>query len=108
MRLADQGKLDLDATVGTYLGEVKRSHPDKASIKVRDLLTHQAGLIPFIPFYRQIKDGDHSTEPSDRYPIKVADRFYLAKSYYTEVMWPQMLDSPLKTPGKYVYSDIGM
>jgi CubicO group peptidase (beta-lactamase class C family) len=30
MRLADQGKLDLDATVGTCLGEVKRSHPDKA------------------------------------------------------------------------------
>jgi CubicO group peptidase (beta-lactamase class C family) len=108
MRLVDQGKLDLDATVGTYLGELKRSHPDKAAIKVRDLLTHQAGLIPFIPFYRKVKDGDFSTAASARYPVKVADRFYLGRSYYAEVMWKQMLDSPLKTPGAYVYSDIGM
>lgn len=108
MRLADQGKLDLDATVGTYMSELKSSHPDKAAIRVRDLLTHRAGFIPFIPFFLKIKDGDCSTEASARYPIKVADRFYLGRDFYKEVMWKQMMDSPLKTRGKYVYSDIGM
>jgi len=108
MRLADQGKLDLDATVGTYLSELRSSHPDKAAIKVRDLLTHRAGFIPYIPFHHQIKEGDFSTEASARYPIKVADHYYLDKDFYIKVMWRQMLDSPLKTQGKYVYSDISM
>lgn len=108
MRLVDQGRLDLDATVGTYLRELKSTHPDKAAIKVRDLLTHQAGLIPFIPFYRQIKEGDSGTEHSAVHPIQVADRYYLHRDFYKAVMWKQMLDSPLKPPGKYVYSDIGM
>jgi CubicO group peptidase (beta-lactamase class C family) len=108
MRLADQGKLDLDATVGTYLSELRSSHPDKAAIKVRDLLTHRAGFIPSIPFHHQIKEGGYSTEASARYPIKVADLYYLEKDFYKNVMWQQMLDSPLKTQGKYVYSDISM
>jgi CubicO group peptidase (beta-lactamase class C family) len=108
MRLVDQGKLDLDATVGTYLSELNISHPDKAAVKVRDLLTHRAGFIPFIPFFRSIGEGDYSPEASARYPIKVAERFYLGRDYYSEVMWKQIIDSPLRTPGKSIYSDIGM
>jgi CubicO group peptidase (beta-lactamase class C family) len=108
MRLVDQGKLDLDATVGTYLSELKSLHPDKAAIKVRDLLTHRAGFIPFIPFFLKIKEGDYSNEASTRYPIKVADHFYLGGDFYKDVMWKLMMDSPLKTQGKYVYSDISM
>jgi CubicO group peptidase (beta-lactamase class C family) len=108
MRLVDQGKLDLDATVGTYLSELNHSHPDKAAIIVRDLLTHRAGFIPFIPFFRGIGEGDYSTESSARYPVKVAERFYLGSDYYSEVMWKQIIDSPLRTPGKSIYSDIGM
>jgi CubicO group peptidase (beta-lactamase class C family) len=108
MRLVDQGKLDLDATVGTYLSELNISHPDKAAVKVRDLLTHRAGFIPFIPFFRSIGEGDYSSESSAGYPVKVAERFYLGRDYYSEVMWKQIIDSPLRTPGKSIYSDIGM
>lgn len=108
MRLVDDGKLDMDARVGAYLGELNHPHPDKAAIVVRDLLTHQAGLVPFIPFYRQLKEGDVSTEPSLQHPVKVADRFYLRRNYYDEVMRKQMLNSPMQLRGKYVYSDIGM
>jgi CubicO group peptidase (beta-lactamase class C family) len=77
MRLVDQGKLDLDAAVGAYLPELNVSHPDKSAIKVRDLLTHRAGFIPFIPFFRSIGEDDYGTEPSALYPVQVADRFYL-------------------------------
>lgn len=108
MRLVDQEKLDLDATVGTYLSELNTMHPDKAAVRVRDLLTHRAGFVPFIPFYRTIGDGDYSTGFSANHPVKVADRFYLGGDFFKEVMWKQMMDSPLKTPGDYVYSDIGM
>ena len=78
------------------------------AIKVRDLLTHRAGFIPFIPFFLDLKDGDYSTEPSAHYPVQVADHFYLGGDFYREVMWKRMMDSPLKTPGKYVYSDLSM
>jgi len=108
MRLVEEGKLDLGSTVGAYLDELKRSHPEKAAIVVRDLLTHEAGLVPFIPFYRQLKEGDVSTEPLLQYPVKVADRFYLRRNYYEDVMRKQMLNSPMQPRGKYVYSDIGM
>ncbi len=108
MRLFEQGKLDLDARIGTYLPELNSAHPDKAAIKVRDLLTHQAGFVPFIPFFIQIKDGDFRSKASADYPTKVADRYYLGKGYFKDVMWKQMMDLNLKTPGQYVYSDIGM
>jgi serine-type D-Ala-D-Ala carboxypeptidase len=108
MRLVDQGKLDLDATVGTYLSELKQAHPDKAAIRVRELLTHQAGFVPAIPFYTMVQDGDHRPEPAAGYPTRVSETFYLKQNFYSEVMWPQLLATPLKTPGAYVYSDLGM
>ena len=108
MRLVEEGELDLDATVGNYLPKLKQSHPDKAAIRVRDLLTHQAGFVPEIPFYTLVRDGDHRPEPGDDYPTRVSASFYLRKDFYREVMWPQLLATPLKTPGTYVYSDLGM
>lgn len=108
MRLVEEGKLDLDATVGAYLGELKQSHPDKAAIRVRDILTHQAGFVPEIPFYTMVQDGDHRPEPADGYPTRVSASYYLKRNFYREVMWPKLLATPLKTPGTYVYSDLGM
>ena len=50
LRLVDQGKLDLDATVAEYLPAF--SGGDKDRVTVRMLLDHTSGLRPFIPFYR--------------------------------------------------------
>lgn len=108
MRLVDSGKLDLDGRVGTYLPELKKKHPDKAKIRIRDLLTHQAGFVPELPFYTMVKAEDHRPTPSKRFPIRVSENFYLRKDFYKKVMWPKLLASRLKTPGKYVYSDLGM
>lgn len=108
MRLVDLGKLNLDATVGTYLRELKKSHPDKAKIRIRDLLTHQAGFVPEIPFYAMVKETDHRPRASKSYPVRVSESYYLKKNFYKEVMWPKLLATPLKTPGQYVYSDLGM
>lgn len=108
MRLVDSGKLALDARVGTYLPELKKRHPDKAKIRIRDLLTHQAGLAPELPFYAMVKAQDRRTTASKQYPIRVSENFYLKKDFYRRVMWPKLLASRLKTPGKYVYSDLGM
>ncbi|ADY53985.1 beta-lactamase [Pseudopedobacter saltans DSM 12145] len=106
MKLYEEGKLKLDDIVSNYISRTKKT--DKANIKIKDILLHQAGFIPFIPFYQNLKPMDYSRDSSADFSVKVADSFFLKKDYYKNVMWKQMLEVPLKTPGKYVYSDLSM
>lgn len=105
MRLYEQHKLSLDGNIGTYLPEARETNKDH--IPVRDVMLHQAGFIN-IDFTSRIKSQDHSTDSSFFYPVKAADNYYVRRNYYQDEMWPQMLRSPIKTPGQYVYSDISM
>lgn len=106
MRLFEQHKLNLDTNVGAYIPRARTSPMN--NIHVREVMLHQAGFIPFIPFYNAVKAADHSPDSSAAYPTKVADGYYMRKNYFDDVMWPQMLNAPIKTRGKYVYSDISM
>jgi CubicO group peptidase (beta-lactamase class C family) len=106
MQLTDQGKLSLEKTLGDYIPLARKSN--KNDIRVREVLLHQAGLIPDIQSFEKVKPTDHSTDSSAAYPTKVSDHYYLRKDYYKDVMFPEMLSSPLKTRGQYVYSDVSM
>jgi len=126
MQLVDQSKLNIEATVSDYLPITKGTN--KSDIRIRELLEHQAGLIPDIPTFElprsptrnttgQIGGGpnneglrspDHTTDSSATYPTKVNDGYYLRKDYFKDVMWPTILNSPLRTRGQYVYSDLSM
>jgi len=106
MHLVEEGKLSLDSTMKTYLGRARNT--DKQDIKVREVMLHQAGFTPFIPFYEKLKPTDYSRDSSALFSTKVADNYFLRKNYYEEVMWPQMLGSRLVSRGKYVYSDLSM
>jgi len=106
MLLYDEGKLSLDSTVGAYLPVARKTN--KNDLRVRELLEHQAGLVPDIPTLETVKPVDHSTDSSAAYPTKVNNNYYLRKDYYRDVMWPEMLNSPLRTRGQYVYSDLSM
>ncbi|WDZ98957.1 serine hydrolase domain-containing protein [Mucilaginibacter sp. SJ] len=106
MQLTDQGKLSLEKTLGDYIPLARKSN--KNDIRIREVLLHQAGLIPDIQSFEKVKPTDHSTDSSAAYPTKVSDHYYLRKDYYKDVMLPDMLNSPLKTRGQYVYSDVSM
>ena len=106
MRLIEQQKLKLDTNVGAYIPKTRKTN--KNEIAVRELMLHQAGLIPYIPFYRNMVSTDYSRDSSAAYPTKVADNYYIRKGYFDQVMWPQMLNSTLSNRGKYVYSDLSM
>jgi CubicO group peptidase (beta-lactamase class C family) len=106
MRLYDQGKLSLDSTIGDYIAQARKTN--KNDIQIRELLEHQSGLIPDIPTYEKLKPTDHSTDSSAAYPVKIVDNYYLRKDYFKDVMWPDILNSPLRTRGQYVYSDLSM
>jgi CubicO group peptidase (beta-lactamase class C family) len=106
MMLTDQGKLNVDSTVGYYLPLTRKTN--KNDLRVREILEHQAGLIPDIPTFDKIKPTDHTTDSSALFPTKVNENYYLRKDYFKDVMWPDMLNSPLRTRGQYVYSDLSM
>ena len=106
MRVYEEGRLNLDSTLGSYIPMTRRS--DKSSLSIRELLEHQSGLIPDIQTYEKLKPADISVDSSTIYPNKVADHYYLRKDYFKDVMWADILNSPLKTRGQYVYSDLSM
>ncbi|AFD06157.1 glycoside hydrolase family 3 N-terminal domain-containing protein [Solitalea canadensis] len=109
MKLYEEGKLDLDKPVGTYVPWVRGT--DKENLKIRDILLHQAGLVAFIPFYKETidangkpKPGYYSTTPDDTYSVRVADKMYMRKSYI-DTLYSRIAKSKLGPHGKYIYSD---
>jgi CubicO group peptidase (beta-lactamase class C family) len=106
MQLYEQGKLILDSTMSYYLPLARNTN--KSDIQVRELLMHQAGLIPDIATFGRVKPTDHSTDSSAAFPVKVNNGYFLRKDYYKDIMLPAMFNSAVKTRGQYVYSDVGM
>jgi CubicO group peptidase (beta-lactamase class C family) len=106
MRLFEEGKLNLDTNIGAYIPKA-RALPMNP-ILVREVMLHQAGFIPYIPFHNTLTTSDYSRDSSAAFPTKVADNYYIRKNFFKDVMWPKMLTSPIRTRGKYVYSDISM
>lgn len=84
MKLYDEGKLDLKAKLTTYLPDLKKSN--KKNIVLMDVLTHQAQLQPFIPFYlRTIAPEDPkekltSNTYSKTHPYKLSPGLYAYKN----------------------------
>jgi CubicO group peptidase (beta-lactamase class C family) len=109
MQLNYQGKLDLDETVGKYVPELT-SKTEYNNIVLREMMTHQAGLVPFIPFYkRTVRAGKpsstyYSKEKSGEFTVPVAKDLYLRQDY-KDSMYAQIFSNPLKEK-KYVYSDL--
>jgi beta-N-acetylhexosaminidase len=111
MKLYDEGKLDLQKTLGDYLPWVKKSN--KAPLKLWNILLHQAGLKAFIPFYRETLDAAHDyaplptiyrTSPDSIYSVRVAANLYMRKDW-EDTIYKRILQSELGPQGKYIYSD---
>jgi beta-glucosidase-like glycosyl hydrolase/CubicO group peptidase (beta-lactamase class C family) len=113
MHLVDDGKLNVDTTLGVYLPELVKSHPAHARIYIRDILTHQAGLKSFVPFYTRLMDngrftaGVTSDTADATHELRVADGLYISSSY-RDSLYQWVLGTPLNAPGTYLYSDMGM
>jgi beta-N-acetylhexosaminidase len=110
MKLYDEGKLNLKKRLGDYLPWVKGTN--KANLQLDDILLHQAGLVPFIAFYRETIDTNtgipnpaiYSDKPKPGFTVRVAENVYM-RNDYQDTMFHRILQSKLGQPGKYVYSD---
>lgn len=111
MKLASEGKFDYKKTLGYYLPELKGT--DKENIVIEAVLSHQAGLQAWIPFYLrtiekngEYKSGVYSKTKTAEFPVQVAENMYVIKSYRDSV-YRRIISSKLENPGKYLYSDLG-
>ncbi|HYG02286.1 MAG TPA: serine hydrolase [Chryseosolibacter sp.] len=115
MFLYDRGMLDLNRKASYYLPELRDSNKKDATLK--DILTHQAGLWPYLPFWAQtVKDTTflpafYSRTPSLQYPLVVSDRLFASASM-PDSLWSwtiksKLREKPLRTPYDYKYSDMG-
>jgi len=86
MKLYDEGKFKLDTPFYTYWPQFK--HSNKKELVVRDVLTHQARLVPGLSLWKYTlkKNGKFKHHvirhhASRKYPTKISDNMYLHKNY---------------------------
>ncbi|WP_420385020.1 glycoside hydrolase family 3 N-terminal domain-containing protein [Roseivirga sp.] len=115
MKLYDEQKIDINKPIGYYLTELQGSN--KEPLLIRDILTHQAGLKPYIPFWEKtVNEGQLNTDyfsdaPGPNHNYRIQERtlpLALADS-----IWKWTVDSDLRELPKkkkhydYLYSDLG-
>jgi CubicO group peptidase (beta-lactamase class C family) len=100
MKLYDEGRIDLDKTLGDYIPWTKNTN--KEGLRIRDILLHEAGLKAWIPFYKEIADsttmkalpGYFSKKQDNGFGIKVDDSLYMLTAW-RDTMIRRILTSPL-------------
>ncbi len=109
MKLTDEERINIDARLSDYLLFAKGTN--KTDLGFREILTHQAGLQNWIPYYRStiVKDFWDTTfyraAISEEFPVRVAENMYIRENYNHEI-YQKILDSPLGEK-EYTYSDLG-
>jgi beta-glucosidase-like glycosyl hydrolase/CubicO group peptidase (beta-lactamase class C family) len=110
MKLYDESRISLNDRLGKYLPKLKGTN--KAHLHIGDVMAHQAGLPDWIPFYSstllygQPDPALYQPEPSNEFPVRVAQNLYLRKDY-PDSIYRRILDSPLLHSHDYKYSDLG-
>ena len=109
MKLYDEGKLDVNSTLGDFFPFMNQS--DKGNIKLIEFLTHQSGMTPWIPIYKmtckdKCLDVNYYRESIDEeHTVRVAKNMYLSDDFKYEI-YDTIMKSELKEK-KYKYSDLG-
>ena len=100
----------LESNLSDLIPELKNTN--KADLTVKAVLSHQAGLMPWIPFFE--KTLDRKKKPKRKYyrdnkkgsyNIEVTDKLFLKKSFKKE-MKKLIIESPLIDSINYKYSDL--
>ena len=110
MKLVEQGQIDLDKTVGDYLPKAKGTN--KEDLVLRDILTHQARLQAWIPFYLETMENKnylprfYSETRSFDFPYTVSENLY-SNRFMRDTILTKVLNSDLRSVKEYKYSDLG-
>jgi CubicO group peptidase (beta-lactamase class C family) len=109
MKLYEEGKLDLKKKLSDYLPETIGTN--KNDLLIEDILMHEAGLVAYIPFYKETLDATgiplqtiYTTAPNDSFNIPVAQNLYMSNAW-KDTIYKRILMSTVGPRGKYIYSD---
>ena len=111
MELDGEGKLSLDDELGKHL-RMTRGTPYEKLI-LRDILSHQAGLAAWIPFYNktlskgQLRYDLYSKARSEKYTVEIAKDLYMIPEYQDTIFYRILNRAEVKEQGEYRYSDVG-
>lgn len=109
MRLQSQGQFSLDSSLSAYLDFVDSTRYQ--NMVIRDMMAHQAGLYPWIPFYTKTMSGGvhdstiYSPVKTSRFSSRVSTNLWIDPSY-EEKMYDKILETSLGRKS-YKYSDLG-
>jgi beta-glucosidase-like glycosyl hydrolase/CubicO group peptidase (beta-lactamase class C family) len=110
MKLYDDKQFDFNKTLSYYLPYLDSTN--KSDLLIKDVITHQAMLNPWIPFYLktiktdEIRDSLYSKFPINNRNTIVADNMYILDSY-KDTMYKRIAKSKLLKKKEYRYSDLG-
>ncbi len=111
IKLQNEGLVDVDKTLGDYLPALVDSTPYKRMV-LRQMLAHQAGLFPWIPFYK--KTLNEAGEPSASIYSKtkdtlhsdqVAENLYISEGFDSLML--KRITKKALIKKRYKYSDLG-
>lgn len=126
IKLHGEGRFNLDATFPTYWPDMEGSNKD--TLTFREMLSHHAKLMPWIPYWRTTLRGNarypwrkrwdgamlndykfkwwtFKRDSSRRYPVRITDDLWLHRSYKDKI-YKAIRKSPLNEKEGYVYSGL--
>ena len=110
LKLQEQHKFSPDSTMGQYFPFLRGTN--KANLRMRDVLTHQARLKAWIPFWKELakKSGKlrrrfFRADSSARFPLPAAQGLWARKKLPARI-YKEIGESPLNEKPGYVYSDL--
>lgn len=106
MKLYDEGRIDISKNVGDYL-QLDDSATIK-SLKISDVMAHQAGLRAFFEFYKptlSMYACYYRRNANDTFCLMVCDSMCMRRDY-ADSMWYMMSHGAIKPDQGYLYSDV--
>ncbi len=111
IKAEEEGLFELDSELGDLMPVLKDSNKD--TLTVREVLSHYGRLMPYIPFYKTMVEGEDGQpmkkyfqdKKSDKYSIKVADDLYL-RTDYLDTIFNLIAEAPQQEKLEYRYSGL--
>ncbi len=110
MKLYEEGRFDIDWKLSDYLPYMKKGN--KGDVIIRDILTHQARLQAWIPYYQftleetELNNKIYQSTISEEFSTRVGENLYIRDDYKYQII-DSILNSPLREKNDYKYSDLG-
>lgn len=114
MKAKDDGLLDLDRPFAHYWTDWQKGFlkcSNKAEMTVREVLTHQAGLQPYINYYPMtLKNGHYRPKwygfsKDNEHTLQIDDHLFLSNRFKKEI-YKKIRKSPVSDEKKYKYSGL--